>query len=163
MSLGEYHHCSKLGREQFGFDSSKWASLPVRITSGGHYQGPIRTQVTLIALRNVANKNYSFGNFLIRSRFAKMSHKGISFSSDAGGLVYLVDAAGCRSTTDVFSDMSGDFSVPVFRGEYAFGPELMDQCMALLHSGQYWVTEDGVENWIINGIRVSQAPDGMVR
>jgi len=48
-----------------------------------------------------------------------MSHKGISFTGEAGGLVYLVDDAGTRSTSDVFSDMSGDFSMPVFRtGSY---------------------------------------------
>jgi len=43
------------------------------------------------------------------------------------------------------------------------GQEYMDQCMAALHDSQYWVTDEGIENWSINGIRISQAQDGMVR
>jgi hypothetical protein len=92
-----------------------------------------------------------------------MWHKGVSFSAEACALVYLVDAAGTRTTTDSFSDMSGDFSVPVFLGESEFGLDNLQQCMSYVQNLQYWITDDGIENWLINGIRISQAPDGMVR
>lgn len=47
-------------------------------------------------------------------RYAKMWYKGVSFTSDQCALVYLVDSAGTRTTTDTFSDLSGDFSLGVF-------------------------------------------------
>lgn len=47
-------------------------------------------------------------------RYAKMWYKGVSFTSDQCALVYLVDSAGTRTTTDTFSDLSGDFSLSVF-------------------------------------------------
>ena len=92
-----------------------------------------------------------------------MWHKGVSFSSEACALVYLVDTAGTRTTTESFSDMSGGFSVPVFLGESNYGANTLQECMAHLQNLNYWVSEDGIENWIINGVRISQTPDGMVR
>ena len=92
-----------------------------------------------------------------------MWHKGVSFSADTCALVYLVDQAGTRTTTDSFSDMNGDFSVPIFLGESRYGPETIQECIGQLQKMNYWVSEDGIENWVINGIRVSQTADGMVR
>lgn len=43
-----------------------------------------------------------------------MWYKGVSFTSDQCALVYLVDSAGTRTTTDSFSDLNGDFSLGVF-------------------------------------------------
>lgn len=43
-----------------------------------------------------------------------MWYKGVSFTSDQCALVYLVDSAGTRTTTDTFSDLNGDFSLGVF-------------------------------------------------
>ena len=42
----------------------------------------------------------------IINRYAKMWYKGVSFTSEQCALVYLVDTAGTRTTTDSFSDMS---------------------------------------------------------
>jgi len=92
-----------------------------------------------------------------------MWHKGVSFSAESCALVYLVDTAGTRTTTDSFSDLSGDFSVPIFLDNANFGPSTLNECMAHLQASQYWQTEDGIENWIMNGIRISQTLDGMVR
>lgn len=47
-------------------------------------------------------------------RYAKMWYKGVSFTAEQCALVYLVDAAGTRTTTDTFLDMSQDFSLNVF-------------------------------------------------
>ena len=92
-----------------------------------------------------------------------MFYKGVSFTSDTSALVYLVDQAGTRTTSDTFSDLSGDFSIPVFLHDAQFGPQMMRQCTKIIRQAQYWITEDGTENWVVNGIRVSQAADGLVR
>lgn len=92
-----------------------------------------------------------------------MWYKGVSFTSEQCALVYLVDTAGTRTTTDNFSDMSQDVSLSVFYNDSRHGPAYVSEAVSLLESGQYWVTDDGVENWLINGVRVSQTPDGLVR
>lgn len=50
----------------------------------------------------------------ICGRYAKMWYKGVSFTAEQCALVYLVDAAGTRTTTDTFLDMSQDFTLNVF-------------------------------------------------
>jgi len=97
------------------------------------------------------------------TKFAKMSYKGVSFTSDSSALVYLVDSAGTRTTTDTFSDLSGDFTVPVFLHNAHYGPHMINECSKILRLAQYWMTEEGIENWVVNGIRVSQTLDGLVR
>jgi hypothetical protein len=92
-----------------------------------------------------------------------MFYKGVSFTSDTSALVYLVDQAGTRTTSDTFSDLSGDFTVPVFLNNAHYGPHMMRECTKILRQAQYWITEDGTENWVVNGIRVSQTADGLVR
>lgn len=95
-----------------------------------------------------------------------MWYKGVSFTSEQCALVYLVDAAGTRTTTDSFSDMSQDFSLSVF---YSDSPSVRNkstyhqEVTAILSGSQYWITDEGVENWIINNIRISQTPDGLVK
>lgn len=49
-------------------------------------------------------------------RFAKMWFKGISFSSKNCPLVYLVDAAGVRSTVDRFPEIMEENASEVFYG-----------------------------------------------
>lgn len=49
------------------------------------------------------------------SRFAKMWQKGISLTSARCALIYLVDAAGTRTTSDMISmDMEADYVNQVF-------------------------------------------------
>jgi len=96
-------------------------------------------------------------------KYAKMWYKGVSFTAENCALVYLVDSAGTRTTTDNFSDLTQDFSMPIFYNDSRHGPHFTIDAMSHLQASQYWVTEEGLENWIINGVRVSQAPDGLVR
>ncbi|XP_034950108.1 uncharacterized protein fest [Chelonus insularis] len=96
-------------------------------------------------------------------KYAKMWYKGISFTSEQCALVYLVDAAGTRTTTDSFSDMSQNFSLSVFYSESRHGPSYVQEATSALSSAQYWLTDEGIENWIINNVRISQTPDGLVR
>ncbi|XP_014467882.1 PREDICTED: uncharacterized protein LOC106740923 isoform X1 [Dinoponera quadriceps] len=97
------------------------------------------------------------------NKYAKMWYKGVSFTSEQCALVYLVDTAGTRTTTDSFSDMSQDFSLNVFYTGSRHGPAWLQEAAAHLSTAEYWQTEEGVENWIINNVRVSQTPDGLVR
>ncbi|GLV36908.1 wurstfest [Carabus blaptoides fortunei] len=97
------------------------------------------------------------------NKYAKMWYKGVSFTSDQCALVYLVDSAGTRTTTDSFSDLSQDFSLQVFYNESIHGPSHVQEAMSLLQQSNYWISDEGTDNWIINNIRVSQTVDGLVR
>lgn len=92
-----------------------------------------------------------------------MWYKGVSFTSENCALVYLVDSAGTRTTTDTFSDLVQDFSLGVFYSESRHGHTFGIDAVNIIHGAQYWTTEEGVENWLINNVRISQAPDGLVR
>lgn len=51
----------------------------------------------------------------------------------------------------------------VFYSRSRHGPACLQEAAAALNGAQYWLTNEGVENWIINNVRVSQTPDGLVR
>ncbi|GLG95963.1 Protein of unknown function [Gryllus bimaculatus] len=104
---------------------------------------------------------YSYHEETVES--CQMWYKGVSFTSEQCALVYLVDAAGTRTTTDNFCDMGQDFSLPVFYNDSRHGPSYFQEAVSILQSSQYWVTEEGIENWIVNNVRVSQTQDGLVR
>jgi len=97
------------------------------------------------------------------TRYAKMWYKGVSFTAEQCALVYLVDSAGTRTTTDSFSDLSKDISLNVFLADARHGPGAFQDCCSILQTAQNYVNEDGFENWVINGIRITQTPDGLVR
>ncbi|CAH0716549.1 unnamed protein product, partial [Brenthis ino] len=97
------------------------------------------------------------------NKYAKMWYKGVSFTAEQCALVYLVDAAGTRTTTDTFLDMSQDFTLNVFYNESRHGPSYVNEALSLIQAVQYWLTDDGIDNWIINNVRVSQTADGLVR
>jgi len=130
--------------------SSNGANAALIHPSGRVYQYGSRVEINTVDPR---------GN----SKYAKMWYKGVSFTSEHCALVYLVDQAGTRTTTDNFSDMEGDFSMPVFLSTAQYGPSTISEAIKLLQNVQYWITEEGVENWVVNGIRVSQTSDGLVR
>lgn len=92
-----------------------------------------------------------------------MWYKGVSFTSENCALVYLVDSAGTRTTTDTFSDLTQDFSLGVFYSESRHGQNHVPDAVNIIQSSQYWTSDDGVENWTINNVKISQAPDGLVR
>ncbi|KAI4494475.1 hypothetical protein M0802_008967, partial [Mischocyttarus mexicanus] len=97
------------------------------------------------------------------NKYAKMWYKGVSFTCEQCALVYLVDTAGTRTTTDSFLDMSQDFSLSVFFSGSRHGSTCLQEAATILGASQYWVTDEGIENWIINNVRISQTPDGLVR
>ncbi|KAF7996122.1 hypothetical protein HCN44_010378 [Aphidius gifuensis] len=101
----------------------------------------------------------TYGN----NKYAKMWYKGVSFTSEQCALVYLVDAAGTRTTTDSFSDMNQDFSLSVFSAESRQRHFDYHEALTVLEGAQYWQSDEGIENWVINNVRISQTPDGLVK
>uniref|UniRef100_A0A1B6E0L1 Uncharacterized protein n=1 Tax=Clastoptera arizonana TaxID=38151 RepID=A0A1B6E0L1_9HEMI len=97
------------------------------------------------------------------NKFAKMWYKGISFTSQQCALVYLVDSAGTRTTTDTFLDLTKDFSMNVFYNESRHGPMYHKQAISYLKNAQYFCGEKGTHNWIINNIKITQSPDGLLK
>lgn len=92
-----------------------------------------------------------------------MWYKGVSFTSEQCALVYLVDAAGTRTTTDSFSDMNQDFSLSVFSAESCQRHSDYQEALTVLEGAQYWQSDEGIENWVINNVRISQTPGGLVK
>ncbi|KAJ8967048.1 hypothetical protein NQ314_003165, partial [Rhamnusium bicolor] len=95
-----------------------------------------------------------------------------NFTSIQCALVYLVDSAGTRTTTDSFNDLTHDFTLNIFYEDspysYLDNPSpthtthLVNEAMAVLQATNCWMTEDGTTNWIINNVRISQTADGLV-
>nr|XP_050862556.1 uncharacterized protein LOC127069507 [Vespula vulgaris] len=56
-----------------------------------------------------------------------------------------------------------DFSLSVFYSGSRHGSSCLQEAATALGAAQYWMTDEGVENWIINNVRISQTPDGLVR
>ncbi|GLV43008.1 wurstfest [Carabus blaptoides fortunei] len=120
--------------------------------NGNVYQYGSRVEI-------LAYDKHTYGN----NKYAKMWYKGVSFTSDQSAVVYLVDSAGTRTTTDTFSDLSEDFSHHVFYNESIHGSSHVEDAKGLLQQSKYWVSKEGTDNWIINQVRVSQTVDGLVR
>ena len=95
---------------------------------------------------------------------AKMYPKGISFTANNCALVYLVDEAGARSTTDQFHDLfAGDIVDKLFEEsckKVGFASHNLN--LDHMDSSQYWRSEEGLNCWLINGILIKQTKDGFV-
>jgi len=99
---------------------------------------------------------------------AKMWPKGISFTSNNRALVYLVDAAGARSTTDTFHDLyATNIADTIFNRSSQLLTSTykatIDKCVRDLEAAQYWRTPDNeLDCWTINDVSVKQTTDGLV-
>jgi len=121
-----------------------------------HYNSRIEVQV----------EDYVSGGPSIKN--AKMWPKGISFTSNKRALVYLVDAAGARSTTDTFynlyteniADTLFNRSSQLLTSTYSAA---INKCVRDLEAAEYWRTSDNeLDCWMINNISVKQTTDGLV-
>lgn len=92
-----------------------------------------------------------------------MWYKGVSFTSENCALIYLVDTAGTRTTTDSFSDMSKDYTISVFLNDSRHGSIYAEEALATLQNSSYWCNDDGTEVFDINGFRITQTADGLVK
>nr|XP_016929587.1 uncharacterized protein LOC108009612 [Drosophila suzukii] len=96
-------------------------------------------------------------------RYAKMWYKGVSFTSESCALIYLVDTAGTRTTTDTFTDLTKDYTLAVFYDDSRHGPSFMSDAHDVIANSTYNCAEDGTEVYDINGFRITQAADGLVK
>ncbi|XP_068147371.1 uncharacterized protein fest isoform X1 [Drosophila tropicalis] len=96
-------------------------------------------------------------------RYAKMWYKGVSFTSESCALIYLVDTAGTRTTTDTFTDLTKDYTLAVFYDDSRHGPSFVQEAHEIISSSSYSCAEDGTEVYDINGFRITQAADGLVK
>lgn len=93
-----------------------------------------------------------------------MWHKGVSLTSEGCALIYLVDSAGTRTTSDVVqTDIHMDYCTQVFTNDVRIGSYLCDQTVQVVNSSNFWLQDDGTENFDINGFRISQTRDGMAK
>ncbi|XP_026836100.1 uncharacterized protein LOC6547336 isoform X2 [Drosophila erecta] len=108
----------------------------------------------------VAYDGMKANNFV---RYAKMWYKGVSFTSESCALIYLVDTAGTRTTTDTFTDLTKDYTLAVFYDDSRHGPSFMSDAHEVIANSTYNCAEDGTEVYDINGFRITQAADGLVK
>ncbi|XP_040157673.1 uncharacterized protein LOC120897116 [Anopheles arabiensis] len=97
-------------------------------------------------------------------RFAKMWQKGISLTSARCALIYLVDAAGTRTTSDMISmDMEADYVNQVFfNGVVPAAHNYVDQWQ-IIRSSSYQLGQEGSLLFQVNGFRITQGGDGLVK
>uniref|UniRef100_A0A182WIW3 Uncharacterized protein n=1 Tax=Anopheles minimus TaxID=112268 RepID=A0A182WIW3_9DIPT len=97
-------------------------------------------------------------------RFAKMWHKGISLTSARYALIYLVDSAGTRTTSDMISmDMEADYVNQVFfNGVVPAAHNYVDQWQ-IIQNSSYKLEQDGSLQFQVNDFRIIQAGDGLVK
>ncbi|XP_017836685.1 uncharacterized protein LOC108595905 [Drosophila busckii] len=96
-------------------------------------------------------------------RYAKMWYKGVSFTSESCALIYLVDTAGTRTTTDTFTDLTKDYTLAVFYDDSRHGRSFVPDAQEVIAKSTYACADDGTETYDINGFRIIQAADGLVK
>lgn len=93
-----------------------------------------------------------------------MWEKGISLTADGCALIYLVDQAGTRTTSDaVNKDYRSEYSWRLFSTSTRIGPEYFAEADMMAKNYHFFTQTDGSQVFDICGFRVSQTPDGMVR
>ncbi|XP_055916019.1 uncharacterized protein LOC129948893 [Eupeodes corollae] len=133
--------------------SSNGSSSAMVHPNGRVYQNGSRVEI--VTYDGMKRNNYV--------RYAKIWYKGVSFTSENCALTYLVDAAGTRTTTDSFMDMRKDYTTFVFYNDSRHGPACVQEAASVVQSSKLSYSEDGSETYEINGFRISQAADGLVK
>jgi len=93
---------------------------------------------------------------------AKIYPRGISFTANNMALVYLLDEAGARSTSDMFHDLYASHIADTLFEESCLreGVEVA-KSIRQLDNTKYWRNEKG-DFWVVEDIQVHQTRDGMV-
>jgi len=94
---------------------------------------------------------------------AKLYSKGTSFTANNCTLVYLVDEAGARTTTDTFHDLyENNIADTLFREACKHNTEdAVDICSVDLSKAQYWRNHKNEDCWVFGQIFVQQKADGL--
>ena len=84
---------------------------------------------------------------------AKMSNRGITFTSLKRTLIYLVDISGCKTTAERYRPLNYDFTAEIFQTDALSGQYALSRAYAELSRHRYEVSEDGTDNiWYISGM-----------
>lgn len=92
---------------------------------------------------------------------AKISRRGIVFTSRQHCLSFLVDASGTKTTSEKFRDLSSDFSHLVFKGDSSDGS--LSKCRKMAEEAVHKTFKNGDEVWMVGGIRIKQDQWGDVK
>ncbi|GFX05976.1 uncharacterized protein TNCV_760121 [Trichonephila clavipes] len=96
------------------------------------------------------------------NRKAKISKRGIVFTSADHCLSYLVDASGTKTTAEKFRDLSQDFTHQVFFCD-SMSSHSMDLCYKMVEDAVHKHYKNGDEVWIVGGYRIKQDQWGDVK
>ena len=95
---------------------------------------------------------------------AKIHPKGVSFTANNCALVYLLDEAGARSTSDMFHDLqASDIADTLFleSSRRSGGREVAVMAgVQMLEQVKYW--REAEDHWTIGGVHVRQTRDGLI-
>jgi len=103
----------------------------------------------------------------VSTKNAKIYPRGTSFTGNNVALVYLLDSAGARTTTDMFHDLYSTRLVTDTMFEeslhrYRARTDHVTDSYSILEESQCWQTDSGVICWTGAGITVQQTQDGLV-
>jgi len=96
---------------------------------------------------------------------AKVHPKGVSFTANNMALVYLLDDAGARSTSDMFHDLHASHIVNTLFSEVARLRNWEGGAMLgveMLETAQYWRDNRNCDRWKFGDVEVAQTRDGLV-
>ena len=91
--------------------------------------------------------------------------KGVSFTANNMALVYLLDDAGARSTSDMFHDLHASHIVNTLFSEVARLRNWEGGAMLgveMLETAQYWRDNRNCDRWKFGDVEVAQTRDGLV-
>jgi len=93
---------------------------------------------------------------------AKILPGAINFTANNTALVYLLDKAGARSTSDVFYDLYATDIVDTLFMQTSQHEKAASSSTEQLDSASFWRTTAGMDYWEIGQIFIQQTEDGLV-
>jgi len=94
---------------------------------------------------------------------AKVFPRGISFTANNMALVYLLDEAGARSTSDMFHDLyATQITEMLFTESCSKQVDGVTNSIRQLDGARYWRTDNNIDCWVVGLIFIQQMEDGLV-
>jgi len=125
---------------------------------------------TQVAIEHLKGRMLQYGTRLeiqcedvVSVKNAKVFPRGISFTANNMALVYLLDEAGARSTSDMFHDLyATQISDMLFKESCSKQVDGVTDSIRLLDSARHWRTGDNIDCWVIGPVFIQQKEDGLV-
>ena len=94
---------------------------------------------------------------------AKIYPRGVSFTANNMALVYLLDEAGARSTSDMFHDLyATQIADTLFMESCQREGQAVITSIQQLDKARYWRTQGNVDCWVMGPVFIQQTEDGLV-